>query len=177
MAAPVHAGGGIHRAPSTPHLHSGEQKVGAASWPISCSDSASPGLQRRHTQCHELDQDNDRWVAPETKTPRPPVCLRLGAGISFRPALTTGGLPTTVSQAEQTRPSAHAHHRRHAQVPPPWDTTKAVAGVRAVPPSAAGAPGFLQRAMLDLTVMVKAGSGTLKKGKEGPWDNSSRTLN
>lgn len=68
------AGGGVHRAPSTPHLHSGEQKVGAASWPISCSDSASPGLQRRgHIQCHEPDQDTGRWVAPETKTSRPPV--------------------------------------------------------------------------------------------------------
>lgn len=103
------------------------------------------------------------------RRPRPHahLCLRLGAGLSVRPALTAGGLPTTVSRAEQTRPTAHAHHRRQAQAPPPWGTTKAGAGVRAVPPSAARAPGFLQRAMLDLTVLIQAGSGTLKKGREG----------
>lgn len=103
------------------------------------------------------------------RRPRPHahLCLRLGAGLSVRPTLTAGGLPTTVSRAEQTQPTAHAHRRQQAQAPPPWDTTKAIVGVRAVPPSAARAPRFLQRAMLDLIVVIQAGSGTLKKGRDG----------
>lgn len=48
MAALLQAG--VYRVPYTSHLHSGEQKGGAASSPISCLDSLSQELvSRRHT--------------------------------------------------------------------------------------------------------------------------------
>lgn len=105
-----------------------------------------------------------------------PTCVPASAGaqLSVRPALTPENHLRHCREPSKhcpPRTRASAHRRRQAQAPPPWDTTKAGAGVRAVPPSSRGGVWnglrLVQRAMLDWTVVTQAGTGTLKKGSMG----------
>lgn len=165
MAAPVQAGVYTGRPPRLTCIQVSRR------WAPPLGPSAAQTRRPRGSSAVDIPSAMNQTRIPAGGWHRRPgphahLCLRLGAGLSVRPALTAGELSTTVSRAEQTQLTAHAHHRRQAQAPPPWDTTKVVAGVRAVPPSAARAPGFLQRAMLDLIVVIQAGSGTLKKGRQ-----------